>query len=68
MSGVVCQVINYYGLLHLSYYSSIQFLEKATNIKMKPTPKDSKDKNIDLPDDESSEEEYKQLYLWLSKW
>lgn len=58
MSGIVSNILNYYGYIHLSYYASCQFMKPKS--EKKDTQNDStRDDTLALDDS---------LYLWLSKW
>jgi hypothetical protein len=61
MPGIVSTILNYYGLIHLAYYSSQQFLETKKEGKDKDSANESTAADETLVIDEP-------LYLWLSKW
>jgi hypothetical protein len=64
MTGLISTILNYYGFLHLCYYSSQQFLTKRPiDSKKASTNKDTAGES-----GEGTEEEGDKLYVWLSKW
>lgn len=61
MPGIVSTILNYYGFIHLSYYSSQQFLANKKETKDKDSANESTAADETLVADDP-------LYLWLSKW
>lgn len=61
MPGIVSTILNYYGYLHLAYYSSHQFLPKVADSKLNKSTNDTTtaDETVVVEDG---------LYMWLSKW
>ena len=62
-------VINYYGFLHLAYYTGQQFVEKLlknkeASLRTQKSKGSEKEAGFSLADLESDEE----LYTWISKW
>jgi hypothetical protein len=58
MINVMSTVVDYYGYLHLTYYSSQQFIKQAESKKVA---------NDSIKAEESVVMDDR-LYLWLSKW
>ena len=65
MAGFISQVINYYGVLHLVYYSSQQFFLFMGKESASP---DAKKENDDNEKGLIEGRKYEALRLWLSKW
>lgn len=58
MINVMSTAVDYYGYLHLAYYSSQQFIKAADDKKL----------GNDSTTAEESMAMDDRLYLWLSKW
>ena len=61
MAGIVSTIINYYGYVHLAYYSSHLFLSPTVVVMGNKSANDSTAAEEQILPDES-------LYMWLSKW
>lgn len=79
MSGIVSIALNYYGFLHLSYFSSQQFMRttlgSAEDSGSKPVVAESRDKEpkvnkeiFESALDGFESEDSPVLYTFLSKW
>lgn len=58
MINAMSTAVDYYGYLHLTYYSSQQFIKPAED-KEPTNDSTAADESVAMDD---------RLYLWLSKW